>query len=423
MKNLKSSLKLYAVTDRYWLNGRLLKDDVEKAILGGATMIQLREKELDKESFIKEALEIKEICKKYDVPFIINDSLDVFLAVDADGLHVGQDDLRADIAREKIGPNKILGVSCETVEEAVLAEKMGADYLGVGTIFNTSTKLDAKSVSIKTLTSICDSTKIPVVAIGGITKDNICELRDTMIDGISVVSAIFKENDIVKATKELVKRVDEILLNTNNYKLFIVDYDGTLLESMSMWDDITSRYLKSKGIIPPKSIDYDVRLQTNDETAEYLKNLFFKDSNVKDVMDDLNKFIMNEYVKIELNEGAKDFLIDLNKKGLVVLYTATTSKLIEASLEKNGIKDLFKHLYTSSTYNVTKVNGMGYIDIAKNLGFNPNETLIVEDAPHALVGAHMSGIKVLGVKGSSNFRHYDDIVRLNCDYYINLRRY
>ena len=128
---------------------------------------------------------------------------------------------------------------------------------------------------------------------------------------------------------------------------------------------------------------------------------------------------MNEYVKIELNEGAKDFLIDLNKKGLVVLYTATTSKLIEASLEKNGIKDLFKHLYTSSTYNVTKVNGLGYIDIAKNLGFNTNETLIVEDAPHALVGAHMSGIKVLGVKGSSNFRHYDDIVRLNCDYLVS----
>ena len=154
MKDLKSSLLLYAVTDRYWLNGRKLKDDVEKAILGGATMIQLREKNLSTEDFIKEALEIKEVCKKYDIPFIINDSLEVFLAVDADGIHVGQNDLSADIVRKKIGPNKILGVSAETVSEALLAEKMGADYLGVGTIFSTSTKLDAINVTKEELARI-----------------------------------------------------------------------------------------------------------------------------------------------------------------------------------------------------------------------------------------------------------------------------
>ncbi len=125
LKNLKSSLLLYAVTDRYWLNGRDLKDDVELAILGGATMIQLREKDLPIDLFIKEALEIKEICKKYNVPLIINDSLEVFKAVDADGIHVGQNDMRADLVRKEIGPNKILGVSAETVEEAILAEKNG----------------------------------------------------------------------------------------------------------------------------------------------------------------------------------------------------------------------------------------------------------------------------------------------------------
>ena len=175
MKDLKSSLLLYAVTDRYWLNGRKLKDDVEKAILGGATMIQLREKNLSTEDFIKEALEIKEVCKKYDIPFIINDSLEVFLAVDADGIHVGQNDLSADIVRKKIGPNKILGVSAETVSEALLAEKMGADYLGVGTIFSTSTKLDAINVTKEELARISYSVNIPVVAIGGITLDNIKE--------------------------------------------------------------------------------------------------------------------------------------------------------------------------------------------------------------------------------------------------------
>lgn len=212
MKDLKSSLKIYAVTDRYWLNGRELKDDVEKAIKGGATMVQLREKELAFDSFVKEAFEIKEVCKKYDVPFIINDSLDVFLAVDADGIHVGQNDMQADLVRQKIGPNKILGVSAETVDEAILAEKMGADYLGVGTIFNTTTKLDAITVSLKTLTEICHSVDIPVVAIGGISLNNIKDLKDTMIDGISIVSAIFAAKDIEKATRDLDKEVDKIFL-------------------------------------------------------------------------------------------------------------------------------------------------------------------------------------------------------------------
>lgn len=214
MKELKDSLKIYAVTDRYWLNGRSLKDDVRKAILGGATMIQLREKELDFDSFVKEAFEIKEVCKEYNIPFIINDSLDVFLKVDADGIHVGQNDLKADFVREKIGKNKILGVSAETLEEALLAEKMGADYLGVGTIFNTTTKLDAITVSLDELKKICSTVNIPVVAIGGISLDNIKDLKGTLIDGIAVVSAIFAKDDIIKATKDLNNEFDKMVFES-----------------------------------------------------------------------------------------------------------------------------------------------------------------------------------------------------------------
>ena len=221
MKNLKSNLKLYAVTDRHWLGNRKLKDDVKKAILGGATMIQLREKDLDFDSFVKEALEIKEVCKEFNIPFIINDSLDVFLAVDADGIHVGQHDLSADYVRERIGKDKILGVSAQTVEEALLAQSMGASYLGVGSVFTTLTKLDADYVDKKALTDICNSVSIPVVAIGGITLDNIKELKNTMIDGISVVSAIFAKDDIELETEKLSKEVDKIIFNPNEYNLFI----------------------------------------------------------------------------------------------------------------------------------------------------------------------------------------------------------
>ena len=211
MKNLRSSLRLYAVTDRSWLNNRTLKDCVKEAILGGASMIQLREKNLPIDDFIKEAKEIKEICNQYNVLFIINDSLEVFKAVDADGIHVGQNDLSADYVRKEIGNNKILGVSAETKDEAILADKMGADYLGVGTIFNTSTKLDAITVKMETLKEITNNVNIPVVAIGGINLNNIKELKDTNISGVAVVSAIFAKDDIISSAKELLKEVNKIV--------------------------------------------------------------------------------------------------------------------------------------------------------------------------------------------------------------------
>lgn len=206
----KDDLLLYAVTDDHWLNGRLLKDDVEKAILGGATMVQLREKNKSLDEFIKIAKEVKEVCKKYNVPFIINDNLEVFMAVDADGIHVGQDDLDAKYVREIIGNNKILGVSARNVSEAKKAISDGADYLGVGAMFKTDTKTDALDVTIEELKEIT-KLNIPTVIIGGIKLDNIKLFKDTGINGISVVSAIFKENDIIKATKCLVEEVKKCL--------------------------------------------------------------------------------------------------------------------------------------------------------------------------------------------------------------------
>lgn len=206
----KDDLLLYAVTDDHWLNGRLLKDDVEKAILGGATMVQLREKNKSLDEFIKIAKEVKGVCKKYNVPFIINDNLEVFMAVDADGIHVGQDDLDAKYVREIIGNNKILGVSARNVSEAKKAISDGADYLGVGAMFKTDTKTDALDVTIEELKEIT-KLNIPTVIIGGIKLDNIKLFKDTGINGISVVSAIFKENDIIKATKCLVEEVKKCL--------------------------------------------------------------------------------------------------------------------------------------------------------------------------------------------------------------------
>lgn len=207
----EKDLLLYAVTDRSWLNGETLYSQVEKALKGGATFIQLREKHLDHEDFLAEAKEIKELCKTYQVPFVINDDVDIALAVDADGVHVGQSDMEAGDVRAKLGPDKIIGVSTQTVEQALLAQQRGADYLGVGAVFATTSKDDAAEVSHETVRAICDAVKIPVVAIGGISKDNIQKLSGNGLSGIAVISAIFAQPDIEAAARELKTRTEKMV--------------------------------------------------------------------------------------------------------------------------------------------------------------------------------------------------------------------
>lgn len=205
MKCDKKDLLLYAVTDRYWLNGETLYSQVEKALKGGATFIQLREKELDEEQFLEEAKELKELCGRYHVPFVINDNVGIAAAMDADGVHVGQSDMEAGDVRAKLGPDKIIGVSAQTVEQALLAQKHGADYLGVGAVFQTGSKDDADDVSHEMLKAICEAVDIPVIAIGGISKKNVLELSESGICGVAVISAVFGQPDIETATRELKK--------------------------------------------------------------------------------------------------------------------------------------------------------------------------------------------------------------------------
>ena len=207
----KEDLLLYAVTDRAWLNGETLYSQVEKTLQGGTTFVQLREKELDHESFLAEAVELKELCARYQVPFVINDEVDIALAMDADGVHVGQSDMEAGDVRAKLGPEKIIGVSAQTVEQAILAEKRGADYLGVGAVFPTGSKDDADDVSHETLKAICEAVSIPVIAIGGISAKNVQELSGTGICGIAVISAIFAQKDIKAATEDLKERTKNMV--------------------------------------------------------------------------------------------------------------------------------------------------------------------------------------------------------------------
>lgn len=211
MKCDKKDLLLYGVTDRSWLGERTLYSAVEQSILGGVTMVQLREKDLAQEEFQEEARQIQELCKKHQVPFLINDNVELAVEIEADGVHVGQHDMEAGQVRQKIGPDKILGVSAQTVEQALKAQAAGADYLGVGAVFPTGTKDDADAVSLDTLKAICQAVDIPVVAIGGIKESNILDLKGSGICGVAVVSAIYAKEDPQAAAAGLRKLTEEAI--------------------------------------------------------------------------------------------------------------------------------------------------------------------------------------------------------------------
>lgn len=209
--NIKpQQLRLYAVTDRRWLQGRSLAEDVAEALKGGATCLQLREKGRSCQDLLPEALQLKELCRQYDVPLLIDDNLELALACEADGLHIGQNDMPAGQARKLLGPGKILGVSSQTVRQAQAAARAGADYLGVGAVFPTGTKEDAHPVTLGTLQAITAAVDLPVVAIGGITAGNLPHLGQSGIAGVAVVSALFAQPDIRKAAAGLRQQTERL---------------------------------------------------------------------------------------------------------------------------------------------------------------------------------------------------------------------
>ncbi len=209
----RKHLLLYAVTDRAWTGDYTLYQQIEKALRGGVTCVQLREKSMDNEAFLQEAREIQALCQRYMVPFIINDNVEVAIACGADGIHVGQEDMAADEIRRRTGKNMILGVSVHTVKEAQEAVKNGADYLGLGAVFPTSTKTDAAAMPKETLRAICEAVDMPIVAIGGINRSNIGKLAKSGVDGVALVSAIFSAADIETTCREL-RELAEKMVNT-----------------------------------------------------------------------------------------------------------------------------------------------------------------------------------------------------------------
>ncbi len=206
----REKLRLYAVTDRSWLRGRSLIEQVEEALENGVTCVQLREKQLEAEAFFEEAMALLPVCRAKGVPLIINDAVEIAARCGADGVHVGQGDMDIPKAREILGPDKVIGTSAHNVEEARKAQEQGADYIGVGAVFGSATKIDATPLAFEELQKICRAVTIPVAAIGGISRENARRLAGSGIDGLAVISAIFAQKNIGQAAAEMRRLADEV---------------------------------------------------------------------------------------------------------------------------------------------------------------------------------------------------------------------
>lgn len=211
MKVNKESMLVYAITDRHWTGEKTLEQQVDEVLKNGATFLQIREKNMPHDELVKEAVLIKEIAKKYNVPVVIDDDIYAVIESGVDGVHIGQKDMDYIEARKLLGDDKIIGMTAPSVELAKKAEKLGADYIGAGAVFNTSTKKDTKPLELSTLKEICSSISIPVVAIGGIDHSNVRKLKRTDIDGVAVISALFGASDPGEATRELVSIMKDVV--------------------------------------------------------------------------------------------------------------------------------------------------------------------------------------------------------------------
>lgn len=425
MKFDKRDLLLYAVTDRSWLRKKTLYEQVEQALLGGATFIQLREKQLDEAHFMEEAVEIQKLCKQYGVPFLINDNVELAVKMNADGVHVGQEDMEAGEVRRRLGPDKIIGVSAHSVEEALRAEACGADYLGAGAVFNTNSKSDVTRLEHETLKEICDAVKIPVIAIGGISKDNLLELSGTGICGVAVISAIFAQENIKTATRELQSLSKQMtgfskrLRGLLGIKGAIFDMDGTLLDSMPVWEHASERYLEKRGIKPKEKLSEILFSMSMQQGAAYVKESYGLTETVEEIVKGVNGIVAEFYqTEVLPKPGVRELLKQLRARGIkMAVATSTDRTHVEAALKRTEIYEFFEGIFTCSEVGAGKVKPAVYDAASECLSVKPEETLVFEDALYAIRTAKAAGYGTVGVFDAASERE-QDVIQTVADIYV-----
>lgn len=405
-------LRLYAVTDRMWLGDKTLAWQIEQAIKGGATCVQLREKLSTKEEIIEIAASVQDVCRKYHIPFIINDSPELAVLCDADGVHIGQNDGDILKARKIIGNERILGVSARTLEDAKVAERQGADYIGAGAVFSTSTKNGAQVISLDTLREITAGVKIPVTAIGGIDESNIKKLMGSGICGAAVVSGIFSSEDIEGTCRRLRTALDNLKYQIDGA---MFDMDGTLLDSMHIWHEAAANYLKTKGIKPKSNIYERISRVGLTQAANILKTEYDIEDSADRILCDMEEVLCRMYTDLsQVKPGVKDFLRFLKEKGTkICVATSCGYDLARTALEKNGLLSYIDRIFTCSEFG-EKDSPVIYNKALEYLKTDKKSTWVFEDAKYCVKTAKNAGFHVCGIwdryeKNSIDVKEYSDI--------------
>ncbi len=411
----RRNMQVYAITDRQWLNGHTLEEEVEKVLRAGATFLQLREKNLTHEELVAEGKRIKQIADKYQVPFVINDDIYAAKEIDADGVHIGQSDMDYEEARRILGKDKIIGMTAATPELAKKAEQLGADYIGVGSVFHTTTKKDAKDMDRETLLAITDSVEIPIVAIGGITQDNLHKLQGTGIDGVAVISAIFANENVEKATKDFVLETKKCFYS-DAFALpaAIFDMDGTIMDSMTYWEHLIENYVVSRGYIITDEQAHAVEKMTVNEAIQFIKDTYGLSESIEQITKDLLAVIKNQYAtQIPTKAATVRHILRLNEAGTrMCILTSSEEECAKVAMQRCGLLQCFEKIFTSDGLKMSKKDSRIYTEVCRQMNFEPNTTAVYEDVLHGITSAKQAGCKVVAVYDSYSAKDWDDSRKL-----------